>query len=189
MLASHNSLTFLSPKGLGKLINPFVKCQNKSLIDQFYDGVRFFDFRFRFKNGKPVVAHGLATYSFDDAMAMIEGLNYICSVYKVHFRMMIEYNHKPRNAEAIIKKAISFYNDFKGSYPNLISVGLFSKWDEKIIIEDKKLPILHKYSSVLGRKRYFLIPWLYAKEHNSLFKHLYRSLIQSRSEALMLDFI
>ena len=60
MLATHNSGT--GEKGYGWwsfLLAPFAKCQSKTLVEQFREGVRLFDIRVRKRGDKWVFAHGL----------------------------------------------------------------------------------------------------------------------------------
>lgn len=60
MLATHNSGT--GEQGYGWwsfLYAPFAKCQSKTLVEQFREGVRLFDIRVRKRGDKWVFAHGL----------------------------------------------------------------------------------------------------------------------------------
>ena len=76
MLGSHNSLTYLPcRKWWMYLINWAAKCQSKTLSEQFHNGAKYFDFRVRFKDGKPVIAHGLIEYK-GNIDHMVANLNY-----------------------------------------------------------------------------------------------------------------
>lgn len=91
MLGSHNSLTYLPcRKWWMYLINWAAKCQSKTLSRQFHDGVSYFDFRVRFKNDQPVIAHGLIEYigNIDKEVAT---LNYLAKHFnaKIYIRLVI----------------------------------------------------------------------------------------------------
>lgn len=46
MIGSHNTLSYLPPKNLwGKITRPWNKCQDKTLAEQYRDGIEYFDIR------------------------------------------------------------------------------------------------------------------------------------------------
>lgn len=51
MIGSHNSMSYLPPKNLwGKITRLWNKCQDKTLEEQYRDGVEYFDIRINFYN-------------------------------------------------------------------------------------------------------------------------------------------
>jgi hypothetical protein len=59
-IASHNSGTGEAGHGWwSALLEPFSQCQDKTLVEQFREGVRLFDIRVRKRGDKWVFAHGL----------------------------------------------------------------------------------------------------------------------------------
>ena len=66
MIGSHNSLTYLPAKTLvGKLLIPWTRCQNKTLVGQYNMGVRYFDIRGRFKKGICEIVHNKIAFKGD----------------------------------------------------------------------------------------------------------------------------
>lgn len=66
-----------------------------------------------------------------------------------------------------------------------------TKWDEKAIeIYSNNIVLIHSYSSVLGWKRFFLIPYWYAKFHNKENRKTFKNSIEDKAiKVLMLDFV
>lgn len=189
MLGSHNSFTFLKPVK-NRLLSPFAKCQSKDLITQYDDGVRFFDFRFKFDSSMVQVSHGLVDYEDYGLYEMLDLLNDLAKKERIYYRILLEYNRKPEAFFYIKKTALRFCDCLEDFCPNLINCGVYCKWDGKPLKETSNtLQILHKYSSVLGWKRFFWIPWLYAKIYNKKFKKEFKSVIDSDDQVLLLDFV
>lgn len=61
-LGTHNSMTYMKPRTTQMLAMwPFAKCQSMTYTEQYDFGVRFFDLRIRFIDGKPYFAQGVAS--------------------------------------------------------------------------------------------------------------------------------
>lgn len=58
-IGTHNSATGEEGVGWRKLLTPFVRCQSKTLVEQYKAGCRFFDIRVRDYNGELYCHHGL----------------------------------------------------------------------------------------------------------------------------------
>lgn len=86
-LASHNSFSSYQPKRWWmKLINPFAKCQDKSISQQYDDGVRMFDIRVRPHTCE--AAHGLVVYEYVNIAHALEWLDTVDE--KVYVRLCCE---------------------------------------------------------------------------------------------------
>ena len=196
MLGSHNSLTYLPcRKWWMYLINWAAKCQSKTLNTQFHDGAKYFDFRIRFKDGKPVIAHGLIEYK-GNIDYMVANLNYFAEYFKetIYLRFVLEYNKIPKDFASQIASLVNLVRYYRGKYPNITYTYVMSKWNEQKVAtyysKDTDTPtLIHKYSSVLKEKRFLWIPYWYARLHNKTFLHKYRKEVSSDSDVLMLDFV
>lgn len=196
MLGSHNSLTSLPcRKWWMYLINWAAKCQSKTLNTQFHDGAKYFDFRIRFKDGKPVIAHGLIEYK-GNIDYMVANLNHLAEYFRetIYLRFVLEYNKIPEDFASQITSLVDLVRYYRGKYPNITYTYVMSKWNEQKVAtyysKDTDTPtLIHKYSSVLKEKRFLWIPYWYAKLHNKTFLHKYTKEVSSDSDVLMLDFV
>ena len=197
MLGSHNSLSYLPcRKWWMYLINWAAKCQSKTLIEQFHDGAKYFDFRVRFKDGKPVIAHGLIEYK-GNIDYMVANLNYFAEYFKetIYLRFVLEYNKIPEDFASQIASLVNLVRYYRGKYPNITYTYIMSKWNEQKVAtyysKDKDTPtLIHKYSSVLKEKRFLWIPYWYAKLHNKKNRMAFKQVLEDKdSKVLMLDFV
>lgn len=76
-LGTHNSMTYMKPCGDAKMLAmwPFAKCQGMTYTEQYEFGVRFFDLRIRFIDGRPCFAHGEVEFCDVDAYTVLDYLN------------------------------------------------------------------------------------------------------------------
>lgn len=195
MLGSHNSLSYLScRKWWMYLINWAAKCQSKTLIEQYHSGVRYFDIRVRFDdNGRPVIAHGLVEYK-GVAENYVCILNEIAKHYKehIHVRYILEFNKEPKDCNRQKLLLLEFVQNLINYYPNITCDYLMSKWNERVITRYNlaNFILVHKYSSVLGYKRFLWIPYCYAKLHNKDSIKTYLGVLEDKdNRVLMLDFV
>ena len=197
MLGSHNSLTYLPcRKWWMYLINWAAKCQSKTLSTQFHDGAKYFDFRVRFKNDQPVIAHGLIEYigNIDKEVAT---LNYLSKHFntKIYLRFVLEFNKIPEDFVSQITSLIDLVKHYRVKYPNITYTYVMSKWNEQKVAtyysKDKDTPtLIHKYSSVLKEKRFLWIPYWYAKLHNKKNRKAFKHVLEDKdSQVLILDFV
>lgn len=195
MLGSHNSLTYLPcRKWWMYLINWAAKCQSKTLSTQFHDGAKYFDFRVRFKDGKPVIAHGLIEYkgNIDHKVA---NLNYLAEYFRetIYLRFVLEYNKIPEDFASQMASLVDLVRYYRGKYPNITYTYIMSKWNERPIASYYKEDtpnLIHKYSSVLKEKRFLWIPYWYAKLHNKKTRKTFKHVLEDEdSKVLMLDFV
>lgn len=197
MLGSHNSLTYLPcRKWWMYLINWAAKCQSKTLNEQFHNGAKYFDFRIRFKDGKPVIAHGLIEYK-GNIDYMVANLNYFAEYFKetIYLRFVLEYNKIPEDFASQIASLVNLVRYYRGKYPNITYTYIMSKWNEQKVAtyysKDTDTPtLIHKYSSVLKEKRFLWIPYWYAKLHNKKNRKAFKHVLEDKdSKVLMLDFV
>lgn len=195
MLGSHNSLSYLPcRKWWMYLINWAAKCQSKTLSEQYHSGVRYFDIRLKWDDKKEdwVIAHGLIEYK-GDIRRILETLNSLADYYneRIYVRFLLEYNKRPDDEATKIIKLNVFVECMRGRYSNIMYHLVETKWNEKIIeqyIED--MVLVHAYSSVLGNKRFFWIPYWYAKIHNKESRKTCKNTLEDKvNRVLMLDFI
>ena len=195
MLGSHNSLTYLPcRKWWMYLINWAAKCQSKTLSEQFHDGVRYFDIRLKWDSRKEtwIIAHGLIEYK-GNIRRVLETLNSLAEFYnkKLYVRFMLEYNKRPDDEATKIIKLRNFVRYARGEYSNIMYHLIETKWDEKVIERySNNIVLIHSYSSVLGWKRFFLIPYWYAKLHNKENRKNFKNSLKDKDDkVLMLDFV
>lgn len=195
MLGSHNSLTYLPcRKWWMYLINWAAKCQNKSLIEQYIQGVRYFDIRIKCdKNiGKFILAHGIVEYKGDIDNDVLLVLNDLAAFTKenIYIRFVLEYNKSPNDCATKIISFTDYVTHAKEKYTNLIFHTAMNKWSEFSIITWYTMNIHHAYSSILGWKRFLWIPYWYAKFHNKRNKEVYSDIITDKNDrVLLLDFV
>ena len=175
------------------LINWTAKCQGKTLSRQFHAGARYFDIRVKWdeKRGKWVLAHGLIEYK-GSVYEILDTLNNLAAFYgeTVYVRFLLEYNKRPDNEATKILKLKRFVDEMREAAPHLTYHLIETKWDEKVIKEySKSLTITHRYSSVLGWKRFLWIPYWYAKLHNGKALADNADIVENPDEVLMLDFV
>lgn len=197
MLGSHNSLTYLPcRKWWMYLINWAAKCQSKTLNTQFHNGAKYFDFRVRFKDGKPVIAHGLIEYK-GNIDYMVANLNYFAEYFKetIYLRFVLEYNKIPEDFASQIASLVNLVRYYRGKYPYITYTYVMSKWNEQKVAtyysKDTDTPtLIHKYSSVLKEKRFLWIPYWYAKLHNKKNRKAFKNVLEDKdNKVLMLDFV
>lgn len=195
MLGSHNSLSYLPcRKWWMYLINWAAKCQSKTLSEQFHDGVRYFDIRLKWDDKKEnwVIAHGLIEYK-GNIRKVLETLDSLADFYnkKLYVRFLLEYNKRPDDEATKIIKLRNFVTYARVEYSNIMYHLIETKWDEKIIKHYiKDMVLVHAYSSVLGNKRFFWIPYWYAKIHNKESRKTCKSTLEDKvNRVLMLDFV
>lgn len=195
MLGSHNSMSGYPCPWYLKPFNVFAKCQSLTLAEQFQAGVRFFDIRLKVKpDGRYCVAHGLMRYKTHSYIDMLGELKRLAELHgaDVHYRVMLEYNKKPHELDAVVwwfKRAVEAGCAACGG---LRFCGGYQKWNYALVVnadDGCDLPITHKYSSVLGWRRFVhCVPRIYAKKHNAEFKEEYKATLDAKDAVLLLDF-
>lgn len=195
MLGSHNTFSYLPLKNWWMYpFNFMAKCQNKTLGEQVSSGVRYFDIRMKVnKKGQIELAHGLMTYRENIDWA-IAGLEYFALRNDITARVVVEYNHRPKNEGFVVQRIIDYVDNTLRNHlcSHVKFHQIMTKWNEEVVkeyIKDKDFELVHKYSSVLGKKRYWTIPFFYAKKHNKKFKEDWNWCLENKNKVLMLDFV
>lgn len=99
MIGSHNSLTYLPAKTLvGKLLMPWTRCQNKTLVGQYNMGVRYFDIRVRFKKGICEIVHNKVAFK-GDLFEELKKLSKVSYKGSVDLRLILDIRKKPKDSE------------------------------------------------------------------------------------------
>lgn len=183
-IASHDSWSFAKPAKLYMYIfNPFSKCQEMGVVEQFKNDVRCFDMRVRFdtKNDdileSTYVCHGLVRYKtlWDINLAILDSYAkmycenvYVRVLFENQFILGTQENYK----QAVMFKKLCAY--LEKTYPNLIFFGgtIRKPWGASLYTFKSTAPTYDdKYSSVdkkPERKKYKLFPKLYAKKFNKI---------------------
>lgn len=194
MLGSHNSLTYLPcRKWWMYLINWAAKCQNKTLSEQFHDGVRYFDIRLKWDDKEGwVITHGIIEYK-GNIRRVLETLNSLADFYdeKIYVRFLLEYNKRPDDEATKIIKLRNFVRYARGEYSNIMYHLIETKWDEKVIeTYSNNIVLIDSYLSVPEWARFFWIPYWYAKFYNKENRKTFKNSLKDKvNRVLMLDFV
>lgn len=156
MIATHHSLTYLPTAWY---YNPFkfiYQTQDRSIEQQYTDGIRIFDFRIGFKKGLPIIKHGLILFNGD----IFEILNFLNQHKDTYVMITLE---DKNNSKFFIK----FCETIVISYPNITFYGGANKYDWNNVIYSFK-PANIPYVRPCNQSRWQLgwWPWLYAKLNN-----------------------
>lgn len=191
ILASHNSWSYLRPKTWWmRLIRFTARCQRKNILDQYRLSVRCFDLRVRFKNWKPVFAHGIIEYEYteDEVMKDLFFLNDLSDVEDpVYIRVVNEIRNVNDYTERQVTQFRTFCSALEARFPNIRFWGgqnLLKQQTTEYVFKDS--PSCEElYSSVCPPR---IIddwwPWLYARFHNK--KNLTK---WTDKDILMIDYV
>ena len=109
IIGSHNSWSYLPPKKWWmKLIAFTAKCQDLTIKEQYYHGVRCFDLRIKFIDENPVIAHGPIIYNYfrEELFNDLEWLN------MQHQSISIRILHEVRNKKEYTEESVENFVDF-----------------------------------------------------------------------------
>ena len=91
IIGAHNAWSYLRPKKWWmRLISFSARCQRCNIKEQYEKhNVRCFDLRIRFREGKPIICHGIVEYdySYED---LLEDLRWLHSKGDVTIRLLLE---------------------------------------------------------------------------------------------------
>lgn len=159
MLGSHNSLTYLKPATLiGKLLKPWVCCQNKTLTEQYDEGVRYFDIRIRFeKPDKVLIVHNNIRFEGDLYEELRKLDEYITDT--VYLRIILDIRKKPSD----YMYQLSTFLEYNITYEHIKVAQAIVYWEwfcRDYALEDKRVIENHAsvkakwYEFILGLKHY-----------------------------------
>ena len=169
LLQSHNSWSYIRPKKWW--LRPFhfmTKCQNKSIVNQFYEyDVRAFDLRVRFKEyGVPVVAHGFFVFDIEFG-DLIKDLIFLNSK-KCIVRIIHEVRSKSQYTEQSVERFRAFCSQMQNNFPDITFYGGRNLYNWEVDYDFGYEPSETSYYSSV-RKPYLIddwFPWLYARLQN-----------------------
>lgn len=177
-IGTHNSMTYLSPKKW--YLYPFqflAKCQNKTIEQQYSEGIRLFDIRISYTKNKEIeFRHGLMAYKGN----VYKTLKYLNSQKdKVKVRILLEKSSQ-ENDEMFIYDLKHFRKVFANI--TFYEGRRKSNWEQLLPLPT--LDICQLVSSMAGEGLFKIWPWLYAKVFN-------KSNIKNYSEEkpLLIDFL
>lgn len=147
-IATHNSGT--GEKGLTffhDLFSIFSKCQDKTILEQWNEGVRFFDLRI---SKSLYLAHGLwrSKISLEEVLDTLNEVSKNDSVNPTHIMITIENNYDER----IINRLVLYLRILKDKYTNLVFVSI-----------NRKRPIWKTivfYNQIKCASDYVSVPWI-----------------------------
>lgn len=193
-LASHNSWSYLPVrKWWMRPLNLIAKCQDKSIVQQYYDKARCFDLRLRWdeKEENFVLAHGIVTYMgryYNDLFWLDE------QAYKndeeIYIRVLLEDSGKANRVIddlfykqcKNLEKRFSFIK-FIGGFP------VRKRWREYIYTFKTKEPSIEEHHVSVSGKWWQFVPKRWAKKNNKSVRIIKEEVETIKSDFLMLDFI
>jgi len=190
MLGSHNSFSYLTPtKWWMKLLSPWSKCQNKTIVEQYNAGVRYFDVRVAFnKDGSMRLVHNWVEYPSSELFEALKTLNNKPDVY---LRILLDMRKKPKGAENTADVLKWFYNFIdhvlKNTTITIDKAIVF--WNWKHII-DNGIDVTEYHASV-SAKWYEYIGGLecWAELHNNIALTSKSDVVQSNKDVLLIDYV
>ncbi len=188
MLGSHNSFSYLKPtKWWMRLFTPWTKCQNKTIEEQYADGVRYFDIRVAFKkDGSMRVVHNLIEYPTDE---LYNALRTFKNNSDVYLRICLDMRRKPKNMEDI-KNVLGWFYDFVTyvmSNTEITIDKVITFWDWRYII-NRGLKVTEWHASVCAKWYQYIDGLkLWSWEHNS--EILTKKAIESKEEVVLIDYV
>ena len=187
-IGSHDTMTYLRPaKWWMRIFHFMAQCQDYSIQKQYEDyGVKMFDIRLKYlpKEDKWVFAHG-SIYFDKDIYEVFDYLN--SRGESIYVRMLLEYNRKPKNEEAIISKYITLCRSLRKTSKNLKFFEFRMKYNWEPLFKYKGMitpNICQRVSSTTGKIIDDWFPRLYAWMFN-------KDIVNQGTNAdwLLIDFI
>lgn len=154
-IGTHNSATGEPSKGLlSLLVSPFAKCQSKSIVEQYYDGARYFDIRVRKKGNRYYCCHGIWRCK-TSVENIILNLSFLAKRYNERVYVMFTYEGKCEN-EVEFEMAVK--SMLQGSHLTLNEVNVKKPIWKCIYKRSKSYPYIQGYKVLDGRSWHTLIP-------------------------------
>lgn len=194
-IASHNSWTYAKPlRWWMYLFQPLSRCQSLTIQKQLKEGVRHFDLRIKIHKGIAYVAHGLVRYDIT-AEHLMRTLNRIGNESypdnNTSVRILLE-NRRPTEGDIrIFQKVCCGIEETMYGHRKIRGMVLYGGhgahggcWyhDYHHFQQGEcAMPVIEEFhASVQGG----LIPYLFARKHNSALRKLMRE-----NDILMIDFV
>lgn len=184
MLGSHNSLSYLPIKGWRKILKPWVKCQSKTIEEQYNSGVRYFDLRVRKKGIDWWFCHNSAI--FVPVKEHKEILEYLIEK-KAYVRIILDVRMKPKEASEYKKEFLDLVDWLEGNKMKVDSAIVYWEWadynshhvTQYEYHSSAKAPL---FMYILGTK------W-FAKHYNKKYLKENETKVLSEDDVILMDFI
>jgi hypothetical protein len=184
MIGSHNTLSYLPPKNLwGKITRIWNKCQDKTLEEQFNNGVDYFDIRINLYNEEWHFVHNKVDYGIVDN----DIWKYLGET-RLPIRVIYDQRSKPKDTSYITNRFTTYLWILMERYNvNIDSAITYWDWKEhyKPLIDVKEYHASVKatwYQYLLGCK------W-FAKHYNSYAKQRHYGYSEDNERVLLLDYV
>lgn len=191
MLGSRNSFTFLSPKKWWmRLLTPWMKCQGKTIEEQYISGVKYFDIYIAFKkDGSVRLINGCMEYSPHELFEALKTLQNKSDAY-LQITFDIWKGHK--NAKTT-RENIKWFKNFidyivKYTNVNLDKAIVSGKW--KHVLIDGGIEVVELDASVFAKWYECLCgPGYFAETRNDMILSLESEALQDDKVVLLMDFV
>lgn len=185
MLGSHNSLSYLPIKGWKKILKPWIKCQDKTIEEQYNSGVRYFDIRVRKKDNSWWYCHNDAI--FVPVIEHKEILEFLIEK-ESYVRIILDVRKEPKNA--------AYYKgDFFELVIELIHKGLrvdsiIVYWEWKDYYTPNNIT-QHEYHSSVSAPwyKYILGTKWFAKHYNEKYLKENETKVVSENDVVLMDYL
>lgn len=187
MLGSHNSFSYLTPtKWWMRLLTPWAKCQNKTIIEQYNAGVRYFDIHVAFNEyGTIRLVHNWIEYP---SSALFEALRVLNNKSGVHLRILLDMRKRPKDWAKIQKWFYGFLEYVMNNTTLTIDKAIVF-WDWTHII-DNGIEITEYHASVSAKWYEYiggLECWTELHNGDALLSH--SEITQNNEKVLLIDYV
>lgn len=165
ILGTHNSNTYLKPrKWWMRLINFTSKCQKLTIKEQLEHGVRYFDFRIRYKIHKKewINCHGLVEYE-SSVIDLLEDINLFSKENKepVHIRLVYDDTLTDNFIKSCSDETLYVISQHlvRVIKPDYVSWELIRKSNWQKIAENGETPAFEIVDCFRNYRGYKWIPW------------------------------
>lgn len=194
MIGSHNTFSYLSPKGIwNKILTPWHKCQDVNIYSQYALGMRYFDIRVVFNeyDFNFSLVHNHVVYkknAKDFLITILKNLNRYSSIEDpIYIRIIVDIRNKPCRIEAEYQRKCLYLLMSKiDDFSNIVidDVRLYWDWHNPII--SSKLGIKEFHVSVSGKWYQYLLGTKWFAKH---FNKEYKNNTNTNSNVHLMDFI
>lgn len=188
MLGSHNTLSYLPPKGIiSKILNIWAKCQEVDYIEQYNLGVQYFDIRIRFDKNKPIIVHNDVTYKGGET-TLNNFFSFINNKQDCHIRLGLDIRKTPKNEQSQVALFKEYIQYIQTNFPLIKIDDAITFWNwEHIIIPT--VQVIEKHASVTSTIELIKTPRHYSKQHNKEIREQYKDVLNSNNKSLLIDFV
>lgn len=185
MIGSHNSMSYLPPKNLwGKITRLWNKCQDKTLEEQYRDGVEYFDICINLYNEEWHFVHNKVDYGVVD--------NFIWKYIgerDIPIRLIYDQRSKPNDINYSINRFRTYIIILIEKYHIDIDSAI-TYWDWQEHIEEPHIDIKEYHASVSAKWYQYLLgcKW-FAKHYNSYAKQRHYGYSEDIERVLLLDYV